>query len=299
MKILTKYLVLSILCFTSSLTSGSPTIIHIKPRLTDKDHRQVFVHEVIKAVLDETIKTDGPYKLAAATNMNVDRAEKLRSRYPNLVVRLSGNIQREEHWHMIPIPINKGIVGYRIFLIRKDDQPKFSKISTLQDLIASGLIAGQGRTWDDVAILRKSKLETVDGGQYNGLFRMLMLGRFDYFPRGINEAFEEVEARRDDFPGLAVEQNLVIYYPLPRVLATFKGNHKLASRIERGLEAIFDNGVHEKIWLKHHKKWLDMANLRQRTIIAIKNPFALSNLPYNEDKYWHYPKQKLPPTDQD
>lgn len=62
----------------------------------------------------------------------------------------------ETEYQPIRIPIYKGLLGYRIFLIRKEDQPKCSKVRTLADL--KGLVAGQGQYWSDTEILRKAGL---------------------------------------------------------------------------------------------------------------------------------------------
>ncbi len=51
--------------------------------------------------------------------------------------------KREKQLLPIRIPLLKGLQGYRIFIINENDNEKFNKISTLEDL--RELVAGQGR----------------------------------------------------------------------------------------------------------------------------------------------------------
>jgi len=279
--------ILFISALVSTVVAGEVTIVHYMQPASNLDGRQSFVQEIIAASLEYTEETDGPYKMVPTMTMNYDRAEIMQARYPNPVARISGTRQRQKKWLVIPIPINRGIVGYRVFLINRARQSDFAKISTLADLIKMELKAGQNFRWSDVEILRENGIEVVTGTNYEGLFEMLALNRFDFFPRGINEAFSELAARRDKYPDMIVEEKIALYYPLPRVLATTRGNTKLANRVERGLKTIFKNGVHRRIWLKHNQKWVNMANLRKRKIITLKNTYARPDLPYDQKEYWY------------
>ena len=268
--------------------------IHCLSPQSDLDRRQLFVHEIITAVMDSTASSHGPYNIKPIPKMTWHRLDLVASqhRYPNMVIRVTGNIRSIKAFEAVPIPINRGIVGYRIFLIPDTLEDDFTGISDLKDLIASGLTPGQGR-WADVGILKANGIDVVVGSNYEGLFAMLMAGRFDFFPRGVNEAFEELEARSQTYPDMRVEKTMAFYYPLPRVLATTKGNTEMAERIEAGLRRIFANGTHKKIWLKYNKKWVEKADLSQRKIIRLENPDALPSLPYDQKIYWYQPGERI------
>ena len=57
----------------------------------------------------------------------------------------------EARFKPIRIPLVKGLLGYRLFIIKQGEQYKFDGIKTFQDL--TRLTAGQGRTWGDTQIL--------------------------------------------------------------------------------------------------------------------------------------------------
>lgn len=75
------------------------------------------------------------------------------NRFPNLIIRGTGNKEATRFLEKVPIPINRGIVGYRLFLIPTSLEDDFAGMSNLKDLIKSGLTPGQGR-WADVEILK-------------------------------------------------------------------------------------------------------------------------------------------------
>ena len=124
--------ILFISALVSTVVAGEVTIVHYMQPASNLDGRQSFVQEIIAASLEYTEETDGPYKMVPTMTMNYDRAEIMQARYPNLVARISGTRQRQKKWLVIPIPINRGIVGYRVFLInRRNDNRKLTPCDNL------------------------------------------------------------------------------------------------------------------------------------------------------------------------
>src|SRR5690606_9783440 len=135
-----------------------------------------------------------------------------------------------------------GLMSHRILLIRKGDQAHFDRVQTLDDLRQFSL--GQVRTWQDSDILEKSGFKVVKITKKPGLFHMLDGARFDAFPRGANEAWNELAA----FPTLAldVEKNLVLVYPLPTYFFVSKHRPEVAQDLEEGLEKMLADGSFDR-----------------------------------------------------
>ena len=98
-------------------------------------------------------------------------------------------------------------------MIRKGDQKIYSRIRKLSDF--GKLRLGQGDGWNDIPNLEANKLRVVRGPNYQGLFGMLSLARFDYFPRGVNEILPELSTHQPKYPDLAIEEDLLLHYPFP------------------------------------------------------------------------------------
>lgn len=195
----------------------------------------------------------------------------------------------EAEYRSIRIPIYKGLLGHRIFLIRKEDQPKFAEVRTLADL--KHLVAGQGQFWSDTEILRNAGLTVATTSKDDGLFYMLDGGRFDYMPRGVPEPWDEIKAHPD--LNLAVERELMLVYPSPAYFFVSQDNPKLAEDLERGLNAAIAAGDFDRYFYSNPmiQNVLRDANLNGRRAIQISNPNLPQDTPLSRKELWFSPEQ--------
>jgi len=190
----------------------------------------------------------------------------------------------ERNFIPIRIPAFKGLMGHRVFVIRQGNQYRFDDIHTLKDL--SGISFGQGRTWQDVKLLESAGLKVITTSKKKNLFYMLEGGRFDAFPRGVNEAWREI-ATFPELP-LAVENNLVLVYPLPTYFFVNKNSIGLAKDIESGLESAIKDGSFDSYFFGSDeiKSVLLTANLSNRRPIRIDNPYLPKSAPVHRKELW-------------
>ncbi|MCJ8300968.1 MAG: transporter substrate-binding domain-containing protein, partial [Pseudomonadales bacterium] len=177
---------------------------------------------------------------------------------------------RENKAQAIRIPLLKGLLSYRIFIIRKGEQQRFSVIDSLDQL--GRLTAGQGLHWADTKILQANGLEVVTAPDYNSLFTLLQRKRFDYFPRGVHEPWNEVIVHKDK--NLVVEQKLLLRYPSPVFFFVSNNNTALQQRIKSGLQIAIADGSFELLLYNHPitQKIFSAANISQRLIFDLVNP---------------------------
>ena len=144
---------------------------------------------------------------------------------------------------MLPVlfPIDRGLLGYRVFLIDGARQNEFSQIKTLSDL--RKMVALQGAGWTDVNVLRSAGLRVRTAPDLpRRLFRMTVGGRADYFPRGALEAYGEKTKFANTAPGLEVEDALMLHYPYSTIFYVKKTDRALRDDLYRGLVAAFNDG---------------------------------------------------------
>lgn len=200
------------------------------------------------------------------------------------VVWGSSTPEREAKLKAIQIPAIKGLLGHRIFIIRPEDQYKFDRVRTLDDL--KKLKAGQGIDWGDTAILRAAGLNVVTANRYESLFFMADGGRFDYFPRGVHEPWEELNLNAD--LNLTVEKNLMLVYPLTMTYYVAPNNQELHDIIYQGLERAIQNGAYDEFFLNHPmvRDALEKSNVSQRRVIRIDNPYLPASTPLDRPEFW-------------
>ncbi len=153
---------------------------------------------------------------------------------------------------MTTTPVLGGLLGYRQFIVRRKDLPKFKAITTAAQL--KGLVAGQGRGWVDVEVLRHNGYPVVDSGNIATLLDMLDNGRFDYLPISVVEADFLLKEHEQLAKNLALVPGLMLYYPLPAVYYVSVKEPKLAERLEAGLAMAKRDGSLDALTAHHFKK---------------------------------------------
>ncbi|UFS68998.1 transporter substrate-binding domain-containing protein [Geomonas sp. RF6] len=245
--------------------------------------------EILHTALDTTVPDYGPYTLQSSPlGMNEARyLAELRKPAGTINVAWSGTSeQKEREYIAVRIPLRKGILGYRIAFIAKDKQADVDRIKTAKDL--KGVIIGQGIGWGDTAIYAANGIPVETAG-YDSLFRLCAAKRIDLFPRGINEIFAEYAARRDAIPNLAIEKNLLIYYPWPYYFFFNRSNAALAKRVEAGLRKMIRNGSFDAIFMKYNREAILKADLKHRRVIRLVNPTLPKDTPLNDPTLWFDP----------
>ena len=118
---------------------------------------------------------------------------------------------------------------------------------------------------------------------------MVAADRIDLFPRGITEVFHEHAARQHAIPNLAVEKNLLIYYPWPYYFFFNKSNKYLVKRVETGIRKMMKDGSFDAIFMKYNRTSIIRANLKNRRIIRIVNPTLPRDTPLADASLWFDP----------
>ncbi|WP_193747529.1 substrate-binding periplasmic protein [Cellvibrio sp. OA-2007] len=190
--------------------------------------------------------------------------------------------EREQQLRPIRIPLFKGLFGYRVLLIRKHEQARFDHIKNPKHL--TKFLGGQGTHWPDTLILQANGLRLTTAETTESLFRMINARRFDYFPRGVSEAWFELLQRKET--RLEVEDNLLIYYPSAIYFFVNKNNEALAQRIEKGMELLIDNGKFDQFFYNHPRVSSGLERLKNRRIITLKNPYLPAETPVDNPRYW-------------
>ncbi|MAD42694.1 MAG: hypothetical protein CL623_09940 [Arcobacter sp.] len=249
-------------------------------------------HNYFSKILKESLEDDSrKVNILHSKEMSQERALIELKKNRTIDVMWTGtSIKREKDLRAIKIPLLKGLLGYRVFIINKEDEKKFNKINTIEEL--KELRACQGAQWPDTEILEKSGLNVVRNTNYEAMFLQLSIKRCDYFPRGIYEGYSEVEARKDSYPTLMIYDKVILYYPFPMYFFVSKRNEDLALRIEKGLLKMIDNGNFDT-YLKENSstKYLYSTNKWQnRKIFKISNPLLSPLTDITNTKFWIVPK---------
>ena len=183
----------------------------------------------------------------------------------------------------VRIPLYKGLLGYRVFIVHEDNRDLFANVRTFDDL--KQYVFGQGRGWPDTDILRHNGLK-VETGTYEGLFLMADGQRFHAFPRGINEPWGEIEVRPE--LELTVDPHVMLVYRMPFYLLVTPTRPELAETIERGLMMAINDGSFDELLLNDPmvKMVIERGNIASRRAFELENPALPAATPLDRPELW-------------
>lgn len=275
-----------VLCCCSALAQN--TLVYPAPE-SELDKRFDDIIEILQLALEITEPEFGAVTLMPfPVSLTEGRGRLLLKQTQQLdVIWSATSIQLEEELLPIRIPLRKGLLSYRISLIDQAQQPRMQQINKLADL--QSLLVGQGAGWLDSDIYHYNGVRVVTG-LYDDLFAMLMRGRFDLFPRGIGEVFQEYELRKGDYPELQIEEALLLYYPWPFYFFVHPSNQELATRIEQGLRMMIHDGSFDAIFYRYNQQAIERAQLSERRLIQLENPFLPAATPIDDPTLWFTPE---------
>ncbi len=259
---------------------------------SEHDSRYLYDWEVLRMALEKTRTRFGPYELRQAGQfMSPARvtAEAAGAGSINVFVRAT-SAQLEQQFRPVRIPVDRGLIGYRLLLVRHEDVPRFADVKSLEQLRRFSI--GQGKGWVDVGILQAGGFKVVEGNNYEGLFSMLEVKRFDALSRSVDEALSEYDEWHQRF-GFEVEPGIALYYPLARYFFTRRDaeGEALAKRLEAGLEAMVQDGSLQALFMTYKGPLIKRSGLARRRLFRIPNPDLPAQTPLTRSELWYRPQE--------
>ncbi|GAA0856722.1 amino acid ABC transporter substrate-binding protein [Aliiglaciecola litoralis] len=275
---------LSALCLVVSANSLAATWSITYPRpLTENDQRTAYPVDLLALALDQTgvnyrlIPTDKPLLQEKALKQLAE------NRNVNVVWSMT-DTDRESRLLPIRIPIYKGLIGWRVFMVRQDRLKEFKAIDTLQALLKLKPI--QGYDWPDTRILQSNGFDVNTSKSYTGLFTMLAQKQGDFLPRSLIEVWAEFDSE-DLHESIRVEPSLGVRYPAAMYFFVNKNNKTLARLLEVGMEKAIANGQFDELFNQQFDTSLKRADMDTRFFFEIDNPLLPTSTPVGRKELWY------------
>jgi hypothetical protein len=195
------------------------------------------------------------------------------------------NVQREKDLLPIRIPIFKGLIGWRLLLIRQDMAERFTYIQQFEHLVKLSPL--QGRDWPDTKILQSNGFDVITERNQTSLMKMLGRAQGDFFPRSIIEVWEELaRSKVANEIQIQIQPSLGIRYPAAIYFFVNKKSVPLANLIETGLEKAIENGTYEALFVENYKTYIEKAQIENRTFYPLENAFLPEETPLDRKELW-------------
>lgn len=202
---------------------------------------------------------------------------------------LGGTRERAMDLLAIPIPLERGLIGYRQFIVRKDRAADFDSVNSIADL--ARFKACVGSQWVDAEILKNARLTLVTSVGHENLFKQLAAGRCDYFPRAVHEAKNEMANRAAEYPELMVYDRLLLHYPFAVYFFVRKEDRELADWLTQGLEQMIDTGefLANMKTHPHTRLAFPLNNYANKRLLTLPNPDGPQFAEGKNLRYWFQP----------
>jgi len=280
---------LSLILLTTGLviplgTQAEPLIVTYRPAADTGDYRFDYEYSVLKLALARTEEKYGPYELVKGVGMNLPRTfhTARKDLLKNFFFKDSYSWEYNDGLIYVPVPVDLGIVGYRVCFTSEPLVAKIAAMSSLDELRT--LTVGQGILWADTEILRHNHFKLFEVQEYKNLFPMVAAGRFELFCRGANEVMKEWQEYKH-VKGLAIDQSFTLAYDLPRFFWTNKNNVAAAQRITEGLHAAYTDGSLLELWKQFNLESVEFVQLDRRKVFWLENP-QLKGITTDYEKYF-------------
>lgn len=274
-----------IVALVMSVCSYSATWNVTYPRpVTGFDQRTNYPVQLLALAFDQT---GVRYKLTPSDRIFIQsKALKQLSENREVnVVWTSTDTTREREFLPIRIPLFKGLIGWRIFLIHKNSRTQFGRIDAIDQL--RNLSPVQGHDWPDTKILQANGFNVETTTNYTELFGTLLSSQSDFFPRSVVEAWAEVD-NMEMTDQIMVERTMGVRYPVAMYFFVNKNNTILAKLLEDGLEKAIANGKFDELFMQVHSEYLEKSRLSERNFFQLENPLLPEGTPLHRPELWYH-----------
>lgn len=198
--------------------------------------------------------------------------------------------QRQSKLRAIRIPLERGLIGQRRFIIHRSMKGAFDEVTDVKML--RNFFACQGVDWPDTRVLRSAGLKVREIANVERIFTEVNNLHCEYFPRGYFEGYSEVEQRKATYPDLMFYENLILEYPFALYFFVNPKDEELARWIEMGLEKMIDDGSFVKHMELHPltKIAFPLNKVKNLRWIHIENPNMPAGTDYRNPRYWFQPR---------
>ena len=193
---------------------------------------------------------------------------------------------REQRFAPIRIPLMRGLLGYRVGIIKRANQPFFDLINNTEQL--KTLRTLQGHDWPDTQILMAHQFNVGTTSNYQRIHQLLLEDKYHFFPRGVLEAYKEV-ALLDDVR-YSVDTRHLLVYPTAVYFFTRHEDSDVHRGVTLGLQRAIADGSFQTLFLSYqqHKQNLEKVNPKKRVVHCLTNPLAPASLNNTPAPYWYW-----------
>jgi len=268
----------------NALAAESPRVVRYPIVNTSREffHRNTYALSLFRLAIEKSASDYTIMHVPADMSIGLRNA-KLLGDGQHDVNWMHTNTALEESLLPVRIPIFKGLIGWRLAFIREEDQGLFDHVKSPSDL--GEYFAGQGFDWPDIKILEANSLRVRPGFDSPAIISLMRNKRIDYFPRSINEIWDE--RSRYATGGISIEKTVALRYASAVYFFVTPSKPELAKVLEQGLEIAIADGSFDALFFEFFHAIIEKSALAERKIFRLSNPLLPPSTPINRKELWY------------
>ncbi|MEQ3514049.1 transporter substrate-binding domain-containing protein [Pseudoalteromonas sp. BZB3] len=192
--------------------------------------------------------------------------------------------EREKQALAVRVPIVKGLLGYRLGVIKKSRLDYFAKLKTDGEL--RGLSYGLRADWPDTVIFKDNDFNVLEYSQENAGYELLEASRIDVLPIDALYANDI-----SNMTNLTIAPAHVFYYTSAVYFFVNKNNKALYQKLKSGLDKAIEDGSFDTLFNHYFESELTELALDKRQKITLVNTLLPASAPIHTKKYWYNQNQ--------
>ncbi len=280
-------LIFSLFCFLSLVVCEDSTAIDFKIADPGYGHLESYEVGLLEIALEHL---DGDHSLSLLpSGANQSRALSMivDGKAPYNIYFSGYSPSREATLRMVPIPLTRGLLGYRLLLTKRELLPEITLLTTVAQL-KERVTLGVNIGWPDMDILRHAGFQVVSGS----VIRLMQGDRVQAIPIGLHERNIFLSRFNDpaiDTAAYTISDNHLIAYRFDSFFYVAKEDRKRAMLIKRGLENAYASGAFMKYFetFPAIRDGLTFYAQHKPEAFHVTSPYDSSTLRSIPDRYWH------------
>ena len=178
------------------------------------------------------------------------------------------DLDREGRFLPVYVPLNRGLLGFRLCLINPNQQSMFDQINAREDFSKFSVSITQGKTSPDVDILEFNTIDVVVDDTDNLRIENLINNTAQCYSRSLIEVGHDL----DKFDSVALESSLMLVYPLADIIYFRQGAQTLKDAIEYGLQALIEDGSYMEEFYSAYAEIFEKYRIYERKLLLLPHP---------------------------
>lgn len=255
------------------MTLSVPAFCNQKIVVWQENYNDPFILNSLQNIASLASAELGDYEFVASEPLNSSEAFKALEA-GNIDIFVGGiSTNREVHANPVYVPLDRGLLGYRICLTNKN-KPLNVSFQTPMYLIQETIRVGILENWIDTKVYQENGFKVFSGGSYASLTSMLKNEVFDCFSRSVNEINSEAlitQVQEKSAGQIEVDNKLIFIYPSANFIFTSSSNKKLHESLSIGIGRAIENNSYFDIFNEHYAEILLKYGIYERKLIFMSN----------------------------